>query len=232
MKAFPILRHNCKTNDLPKFSRCFFSILNDSKGQRLVYKVFLEHICKNHSAYKYKLKWSIVLPEEYSEHNDWMWKKVNVLPFRITKDTRLRLLQYKLIHRILPTNIFLAKIKLVDSPMCSFCESEDETYSHLFYSCPYVSKLIQDISKWISDNTIYNFNFCEATFLLGLPGGHNNVINLLMLLCKQYVYFCRLKKKNVSVVALKAHISFYYSIEKYMYKSNGKLQAFADRWQG
>ena len=40
---------------------------------------------------------------------------------KITYDYKLQNFQYKLVHRILPTNTFLTKIGIKDSDLCSFC---------------------------------------------------------------------------------------------------------------
>ena len=53
--------------------------------------------------------------------------KVYQLPFIVTKETKLMMFQYKIIHRILPTNSLLYKIKIVDSPTCPFCPHEIHT---------------------------------------------------------------------------------------------------------
>lgn len=155
---------------------------------------------------------------------------MNLLPFRITKDTKLRWFQYRVIHRILPTNPFLFKIKVVDSIKCSFCNFEDETYLHLFYECRYICKLLDELRG----KTYFYFkvNFPPVTILLGLPGRQNDIFYLLALLFKQYIYFCRMKKTNFSIDALKAKITFYYRIEKYMYKSSNRYTTFLSRWGG
>ena len=51
----------------------------------------------------------------------------------VTVDTRLRVLQYKILNDILFVNKMLFKLSKVESPLCSFCKAEDETYIHLFY---------------------------------------------------------------------------------------------------
>ena len=58
--------------------------------------------------------------------------KVYQLPFIVTKETKLMMFQYKIIHRILPTNSLLYKMKIVDSPTCPFCPPEIYTIWHLF----------------------------------------------------------------------------------------------------
>ena len=54
------------------------------------------------------------------------WKKIYSLAFRVTLDTNLRAFQFKLLNRIVFTNNKLYNFKIVDSPLCSFCKTEEE----------------------------------------------------------------------------------------------------------
>ena len=42
-------------------------------------------------------------------------------------DTNLREFQFKILHRILTTNYSLYKMSLIPSPVCSFCDNNDES---------------------------------------------------------------------------------------------------------
>ena len=44
--------------------------------------------------------------------------KVYLLPFNVTKETEMMMFQYKITHRILPTNSLLHKMKKVDCLTC------------------------------------------------------------------------------------------------------------------
>ena len=48
------------------------------------------------------------------------------IQYGCTKDTKLLQLQYKLLHRILPTNKWLKKIGIVLDDTCAFCNTETE----------------------------------------------------------------------------------------------------------
>jgi hypothetical protein len=53
--------------------------------------------------------------------------------FMVSKDSKVQWLQYRILHRILPVNYYLKKIKIVDSDVCTFCNSERETIEHIFF---------------------------------------------------------------------------------------------------
>ena len=79
------------------------------------------------------------------------WKNIFILPFRTTTETKLQWLQLQIIHRIIPRNNFLFKIKVTDSPICSFCKEDLETIEHLFADCHIVKELWSNIEEWISN---------------------------------------------------------------------------------
>jgi hypothetical protein len=66
------------------------------------------------------------------------WKKIYLLPFKTTFETKLREFQYKILNRILPTNNYLFKIGLSESPICFFCKDEVDQIEHMFYECKIV----------------------------------------------------------------------------------------------
>ena len=58
------------------------------------------------------------------------WKEIYSLAFNVTLDTNLRAFQYKVLNRIIFTND-----KLVDSPSCTFCKTNEESLEHLLFFC-------------------------------------------------------------------------------------------------
>ena len=59
--------------------------------------------------------------------------EIYLLSFKARKEIKSTMLQYKIIHGILPTNSLLHK--KVASPSCPFCPSECQTIWHLLMNC-------------------------------------------------------------------------------------------------
>ena len=57
------------------------------------------------------------------------------MPRSVNIDTNLRIFQYKVLNNVLYLNENVFKFKIVSSLLCPFCNSENETPRHLFYSC-------------------------------------------------------------------------------------------------
>ena len=60
---------------------------------------------------------------------------IPLMPRRVTIDTKSRIFQYEILNNVLYLNEKRFRFKIVSSPLCSFCNSENETPIHLFYSC-------------------------------------------------------------------------------------------------
>ena len=78
----------------------------------------------------------------YNISNILDWKNIYQLPGRVTLDTRTRAFQYKILNRILYTNSILYKMKLIPSPLCTFCGDHEETLEHLLVKCVYIYERI------------------------------------------------------------------------------------------
>ena len=60
------------------------------------------------------------------------WENTYQLPFLFTTETKLRVFQFKFLHRRKATNDFLHKICKNETDSCSFCADSPET---LFWDC-------------------------------------------------------------------------------------------------
>ena len=86
--------------------------------------------------------WSRKLGLEIDEH---IW----TIPSLVTKETRLRVLQWKILHNIYPTNILLCEMKVRDDQMCSYCNDVVDYIEHFFFDCPTSKKFLNYIEQYI-----------------------------------------------------------------------------------
>ena len=77
--------------------------------------------------------------------------------------------QFKLLHKRLPTNNYLYKIKIKDNENCSFCKMQKEEIIHLFRNCEHVTLLWKGIEEMLKRLNIVSGNFdIKITTALGL----------------------------------------------------------------
>ena len=76
------------------------------------------------------------------------WKNIYSLPCKVTLDSKLRISQHKIFNNILYLNHQMFHMKIVSSPLCSFCGESSETVGHILLRCRYTSKLWIKVKQW------------------------------------------------------------------------------------
>jgi len=94
------------------------------------------------------------------------WKKLYSLVFETTLDTKLREFQYKILNLIIFTNKKLHWFKMIESPLCAFCNAEEETLEHLLYFCESLSFFWKELLSWIAvdANIVLNASLLDILF--------------------------------------------------------------------
>ena len=85
--------------------------------------------------------------ENLFQNKDIDSKHVYLLPRRVTVDTNLRIFQYKILNNVLYLNEKLFRYKNISCLLCSFCQSENETPTHLFHGCIKTNLLCYKLKK-------------------------------------------------------------------------------------
>ena len=114
----------------------------------MVYKHLLQKIAT--IPIKSNNKWVLDLANFDIKEVD--WEKTYILPFLCTKETKLRIFQFKLLHRRIATNSFLYKIEVKDTDKCFFCKSETECLIHLFWDYTIVNEFGNKIRSLIQEH--------------------------------------------------------------------------------
>ena len=133
-----------------------------------------------------------------------------------TKETRLRVLQWKIMHNIYPTNILLNKMKVKDTDNCSYCKDKKDYIEHFFCSCPVTADFWKQIEQKILIDTNIQINLSTTNILFGIKQSVSGkeayiYINLLILIGKMCI---SILKKTESKVPLKIIFEKEVSIRK------------------
>ncbi len=200
----------------------FEILMLDNKGSRRMYDLLISSgIVKM----KFVEKWA-------SYHNiifdSKKWSIVFTLPFKSTLDTKLRWFQFRLTHRILGVNSFLAKIGKIDSNICTFCEDSEETIFHIFCECPIVLTFWGKIVQWIKQKLNITLVIDKEMQLFGILDYNTSALNLILLLCRFYIYKTKMQGGLPSIqlfqrdATLSSHWKSIYLLKMAIYLSLGK----------
>jgi len=139
--------------------------------------------------------------------------------------------QCKLLNKYLATNAFLYKIGVVSSPDCSFCGKENESLKHIFIHCNYTVKFWAEVIKWLHSLNVNINNLDNKEIMLGIPNCEDELfVNHVLLIAKQYLYFCRCRKTFPICKVFMSRLRKIQNLELIIAKSKNKLSPYTAKW--
>ena len=124
------------------------------------------------------------------DSGDWC-KLINIM-YSCTIDTKLRSFQYRLAHRIIYLNKMLYIMKLSDTPLCTYCNLEDETIEHLFWQCNVIKQYLIEALDWLCSIQLLSRHPIKVDSLLG-DSTASGLQNMLCFALKRFIYISRIK---------------------------------------
>ena len=162
------------------------------------------------------------------------FSKIYLLPFKATKETKLIMFQYKIIHHILFTNSLLYKLKKVSSPHCPFCPAIHQTVTHLFVECEQASIFWSEFQNWILQLCNLQLVLSAQDVIYGIIRQLNPpclALNQLIILGKYFLYVNALNTEKSTVIDFKRLVQDEIELEKYIAVTSGQQKLFFAKWQ-
>ena len=157
---------------------------------------------------------------------------IYMLPFKITKETKLSIFQYKINHNIFPRGVLLHKMKIVNSPLCIHCDAL-ETLSLMVVECFVIQKFwVQVISWWKKDSgeclliddlsVMYDYNPED-------PKMH--ILNYYILLGKRHIFLQRIEFKPPSFDHFLEFVKDKLIVQRSILYAKGQKAKFLSLWK-
>ena len=139
------------------------------------------------------------------------WVAVYRKPFECTKISKLLVFQFKRFHRRLATNNFLKKINFIDNDPCSFCQREDESLIHLFWTCTVTSRFWEAFKEWLIRDKVFPMLDLSPTLVVGLKPQlmQNKNHYFLFLVARYYIWTCRTRSHCPKIEGFHPFLSHY-----------------------
>ena len=118
-----------------------------------------------------------------------------------TNETRLRVLHWKILHNIYPTNILLNKMQVTENNKCSYCPGIVDFIEHFFFECPLIEKFWKYVERKINVETNCNLKLSSSSILFGINGENLSkekyvIVNLYILVGKMCISIFKKTKSN------------------------------------
>ena len=164
--------------------------------------------------------------------NNLDWTKIFILPSLTTYNTYLRSFQYKILHNILFLNKKLYLFGKTESPLCSYCNTIDETPIHLFCECNSTKYLWLQLNRHFHSGLTFPV-LTPQTAILGLFNDSVSnmcLINNILLLFKLYIYKSR-NKHRLNINDLLPNILKIKKLKKVTaFGNRKKIAAYNKKW--
>ena len=139
---------------------------------------------------RYSAKWNNDLDIHIDNKT---WRTVFYLIFNVEQD--INLIWYSQLY----------KMSIEKSDKYRFCQSDSETFMHLFVKCFYVVELWKDLENWIYSNLGKLINYSPMDTFLGYLHRDNQYIpiNTLITTTKLYIFKSAINKSVSNITGLK-----------------------------
>ena len=165
-----------------------------------------------------------------------IWHSIFKSPFKSCRETYLQSFQYRIIHRILPCNVWLVKRKIVESDKCTYryCEGhETDTIIHYLVGCKLVQNFWQSfVAWWNAMNFSKLYPLVEENIILGFPCVTNEdiILNFCIILAKYHIYTAKRNQNIVFFLDYLKELKHKLVIEEAIHVKNFTENKFYDIW--
>ena len=169
----------------------------------------------------------------FQNSGDLNWEVIYQIPRVATLATKTRIFQYKLLNRIIYTNKSLYKMKMIDSPLCTFCKISDESLEHLFCRCDFIVAFWMSVVLWLKSLHIAIDSLNDSDIILGLTQkrSHWLLLNHIIIAAKLVIYHSRLKNILPSLRYLMIKLNHIESSERSIAIKNNRLKIHEGKWK-
>ena len=121
---------------------------------------------------------------------------------------------------------------MMESPLCAFCNAEQESLEHLLYFCKTSSFFWRELLSWIAVEANIVLNASLLDIFLGKFDLEKDflLVNHILLLGKYFIYKCKLSQVIPSLLVFKAKLKATYKVELYIAKEKGILLNHHKKW--
>ena len=190
-------------------------IMNTVKGASPIYHLMLEPDNQNKGYQKWHTQTQITLDQ---------WLNSFKILKKCTTDTKLRWLQFRILHNILTTNRSVAKFKPEQTPLCQFCKSHSETIHHLLWACIKVKTFWNELSCTINSRCTHahNFKIDEKLAIFGqsIQIKTDYICEFIVLMAKLYIYRSKVQDTVLNSKLFLKELYNRYCIEKEIHKNS------------
>lgn len=198
-----------------------------------VYYSMLSRTLGNRALAALKVTWEKDLGQSLEED----WDRICANIKKLSRDARVRLMQFKILHRFYWTPSRMFKIGISDSPNCWRCKSEEGHLIHTLWFCDKVQVFWNRVHVHLCEISEVQFPFNPRLFVLGddsvLTEGDKYIKNWIQtsIMIGRQILLRGWKKEGVpSVQEWAAELARVAAFEKISYVRFDRLEVYNRKW--
>jgi len=219
-----------RDGDMEVENTIFDNLISCTKPANLIYKqrinALSEQPCDRID--KWNEDMNIVLDEDE-------WLTLLNDSYKCTNSIQLRSFIYKFAMRDLYPKSRLYKMKIAENTVCIRCNHPNENIMHMFWECPKVKLLWDELNIWLSRVLGINLLTNAPMIMLlemDVDVTYFPVLALIYTLCKQHIYYNRDNQRPISSISVINMVLRHEKLERSIAISKKRLQKHADKWLG
>ena len=159
------------------------------------------------------------------------WKVIYKTQIKSTNDVSLRNFQYKYVNRIVPTNKYLYRCKLVNSNLCDFCQEHIETHEHLFWECRKIQDMWSQLKSLLElNNNNIILNYQNISFGYDEQIECKLIINYLILVMKFFIHSMKCRNSIPNFASFLNYVVLKEKIERETAILYNKMNYHEQKW--
>ena len=159
-----------------------------------------------------------------------LYVKMFQVLYRITRVTKFRDFQYRLLLKKIIVNKDLAEWGIQKEDRCTFCRQHTETLIHLLHECQKVKPIVNFVYQLGGQNGEELLEGAVNFIPNNIHANPRNIINFVGLFAKQFVYRQRCQGKIPIVKNLVRELENYHKVEFANAKRGGYVKKHVKKW--
>jgi len=175
------------------------------------------------------MKWETYLGESPTET---FWNRAFQAARKVTKEPKLQIMQYKIIHHIIPTKQYLFLRKTAESPNCMDCK-QIETVQHMLYDCEKTKELWLALTKLFNqkENSKIECNITSCIIGSTTKSEKRRKFNFIATHLKYHIYMAKFNDGHPSLNRFFLQFKRQLQIHSLNQQSEVQLQEFEETWK-
>ena len=209
---------------LPSNSYLSIIVHMDKKGVSKLYKSLLgrhfeivEEACEKWNSRANLTLTPIEISKSFKRHSS------------LIDDSYAKYIQFRTLHQCFFTNDRLFKIGIKNNNLCSMCQTEPDSNSHMLLHCDKSKKIWSDIERWVTQLGVNNYVLTENSIITG-EINKSRLLTVIILFAKVTIYTAKINEKIPIFFNFRNLLKQQYVQAKYMANISGKMDDFEKEW--